>query len=204
MDGGLRLAVGSNESGASVRRRMTGLLILLIVAMVALASIAFIVLEWKQVPLTETEGGVMYLVDGLPGAFYKSWDHMTVSIYSGTPHHEGNDIIYPVWGGWILNQSALTGTWETIFDFGAKNLKGTWFNLNVFDLRGDGIVSNRDGFTITSHNGSFPLGVDYYIRFGDLGVGDGGIAPFYTVLGFRFAQDGFHVWVESPPNRIAM
>jgi hypothetical protein len=186
----------------SKAKKRNALVILVIVVIVVISVWAYY--RPRSGPLSEVEGGIEYKIDSLPRGFYKTWDYVSVSVYSGEPHLEGRYIIYPIWVGWSLNSSSVCGGGPIIYDFGARNISGAWFNLTLYDFGGDWNVSDGDYITVTSFNGSLAPNTDYLLQFTTRSMLNSGIAPFYTVLGFRYSALGFDSWVETEPNEFAM
>lgn len=179
---------------------------LIVGAAIVLASIAVAVNLMDdgrgELELEEYDGAITYTVDDLPGGFYGGWDYASVSIYSGTPTLEGHVITYPVYGGWNLNASMLTGTAPVTSDFGPEDIGESWFVLTVTDIKGDGDVDDGDNLEISSQNGAFADDTVHYFQF-TLSY-FGGIAPYYLVLGFEFTSSGFDSWVEMGPSELAL
>lgn len=182
------------------------------IALAVLAVVVIVVLSVISIwadhrsrggPLSRVDGGMEYKVKDLTGGFYRSWDYVWVSIFSGESHSEGNDVVYPISVSWRLNSSMLSAAGPKVCDFGGRNIGGAWFNLTVRDLGGDGKVSDGDCLTVTSSNGSFARNTDYFLDFTARTMLNSGIAPFYTVLGFRYSMLGFDSWVEAEPNEYA-
>lgn len=173
-----------------------------VVAIVVTASYALIAVLKDDYHLEESDGALTYEIQDLPGGFYQVWDNGFVSIYSGEKTYDGNLVVYPIQGGWVPDSSGLTGAAPIAADFGARDIGGSWFNLTITDVTGDGRIGDGDHLIIYSLNGTFSNDTVYFMKFGASAYG--GMAPFYIVFGFEFSNDSFDSWVEWGPNEIAM
>ena len=171
-------------------------------AVVVVASYAVIASLKDDYRLGESDGALVFKVQDLPRGFYQIWDNAFVSVYSGERTVEGNLVSYPIYGGWKPNSTFLTGIAPSAADFGARDIGGSWFNLVITDIRGDGYIGDGDHLEIYSLNGTFLDDTTYYMEFGASAYG--GIAPFYIVFGFEFSKGHFDSWVEWGPNEFAM
>jgi hypothetical protein len=107
-------------------------------------------------PLTEVEGGVMWVVDFHLGVPLR-WNSSELSV---------NDSIQSV--GWNTQSWSLANkTWASE-TFGARNLSGVILVLTILDWSGDGRLDPGDSLVITTVNGtSFVDGVTYRILIYD-------------------------------------
>jgi hypothetical protein len=176
--------------------------VIVVVAVVVVASYAMIVILKDDYHLDESDRALLFEVKDLPGGFYQIWDDAFVSVYSGERTVEGNLVSYPIYGGWRPNSTLLTGIAPSVADFGARDIGGSWFNLAITDIRGDGYIGDGDHLRIYSLNGTFLDDTTYYMKFGASAYG--GIAPFYIVFGFEFSEGDFDSWVEWGPNETAL
>jgi hypothetical protein len=199
---GYRLPMGDTGHRQSRTRLAIYLVIVAVVAIVVMASYAVLVIMKDDYQLEESDGALIYEVQDLPGGFYQIWDNAFLSIYSGEKTYDGNLVVYPIQGGWGLNSSRLTGAALIAADFGARDIGGSWFNLTITDVTGDGRIGDGDHLRIYSLNGTFSNDTVYFMRFG--ASAHGGIAPFYIVFGFEFSSGSFDSWVEWGPNEYAM
>lgn len=186
------------------RRRKYAIAVLVAISLVAASSAVMVVLrdDAHLQGLDGSDGAVSYDVLGLPLGFYQVWDNAGVSIYSGEKTYDGNLVVYPIQGGWGLNSSRLTGEAPIVADFGARDIGGSWFNLTITDVTGDGRIGDGDHLRVYSLNGTFSNDTVYFMRFGASAFD--GIAPYYIVFGFQFSGDDFDSWIEWGPNEYAL
>jgi hypothetical protein len=103
-------------------------------------------------PLTEVEGGVMWVVDSHIGGYFP-WNQSELSV---------NDSIQSV--GWYTQSWSLANkTWASE-TYGARNLSDVILALTILDWSGDGRLDPGDSLIITTLNGtSFVDGVTYRV-----------------------------------------
>jgi len=196
------MQTGSLDARQRRRRTYTILTITLTVAVVVTAAHALAVASKDEYRLEESDGALTFEVNGLPGGFYQPWDNSFVSIYSGEKTVDDHLVSYPIQGGWGPNSSVLMGAGLMAADFGARDIGGSWFNLTVTDIAGDGRIGDGDTLRIHSKNGTFSSDTVYFMEFGASAFG--GIAPYYIVFAFEFEEGEFNSWVEWGPNEVAL
>jgi len=194
-----RQIVGQKQESSSIP---TAVAVVVVVAIVVIAAYAVIVILRDDYHLEESDGALIFEVEGLPGGFYQIWDNAFVSVYSGERTVEDHLVSYPIYGGWKPNSTLLTGPAPSVADFGARDIGGSWFNLTITDTKGDGVIGDGDHLRIYSLNGTFLDDTTYYMKFGASAYG--GIAPYYIVFGYEFSNGDFDSWVEWGPNEIAL
>jgi hypothetical protein len=185
-----------------LKRRRLCLGAVAVAVVIVLASYATVLVTRYLEPLRESDGSVTLEIQNLPRSYYTAWDRAWLSVYAGEPIpvEDPHLIVYPIYVGWSLNSSALEGARPTVHDFGAMNASGTWFDLIVTDVKGNGVVGDGDRLKVYSQNGSFSEDTTYFMKFG---VG-GPIAPFYVVYGFKFSNGDFNSWIQYGPVEWAM
>ncbi|MCJ7464872.1 MAG: hypothetical protein MUO81_09060 [Thermoplasmata archaeon] len=82
-----------------------------------------------------------------------SWSELSIELTEGTNY-----------AGWQIDAQDLNTGTSVTHDYGARSLGSLTVFLNVSDIAGNGYADWKDGFEITTGNGTFSHG-DIYLVF---------------------------------------